>query len=398
MVENERKDDNTGDSGGKSPKKLRVLLRTFGCQMNDHDSARVRDLLVQKGYSAADSPETADVILFNTCSVRQHAEERVFGQVWDIKKLKDKRPGLIIGIIGCMAEARKDGIFKRVPHVDFLCGPSFLDKVPEIIEEVKTGAAHIVYTGSFEAKTIPSFSMDRAEVDKAFVKIMEGCDNFCSYCVVPFVRGPERSRPSAEIAEEIKGLVEKGVKKITLLGQNVNSYGKGLDEKITFPGLLRKITGRIGDEKVLLDFVSSHPKDAGTELFEAMAELKSLSKNLHLALQSGSDKILERMNRGYTIAEYKKLVNEFREIVKNSRLVTDLIVGFPGETEDDFRETLDAVKEIGFDAAYIFKYSPRPFTAAAKFEDDVPKEEKERRHALLLETQKRISKNKKRTP
>jgi len=387
----------TSDDSGK-----RLYLRTFGCQMNEYDSLRVKGLLLNDGYCLSDRVEDADVLLFNTCSVRKNAEERVFGVVSSLKRLKTGRREVIFGIIGCMAEAQGKFIFERMSHVDFLCGPGDLDKIPEIIDKVREGARHLVYVGSRKSKKIPVFSKARS-TETGYVKIMEGCDNFCSYCIVPYVRGKERSRPSKEILDEIKHLMDKGVKKITLLGQNVNSYGRGLKENITFPGLLKKMDKMIERDclaslamtKVKVNFMTSHPKDAGLELFKAMAELESLSKQLHLPLQSGSNKILKRMNRGYTIEKYKKLIEDFRKIVKGGNIMSDFIVGFPGETERDFNDTLNAVEDIQFDGAYIFKYSPRPFTKANKLKDDVPNEEKERRHALVLKTQRNISCRKK---
>ena len=375
----------------------KIFLKTFGCQMNEHDSRRVEDLLLGQGYALTNDPEEADVLLFNTCSVRKHAEDRVFGKVGDLKKIKKQRPEVIFGILGCMAEAQKDLIFRKLPHVDFLCGPADLDRVPEILERIRGGSGHIICLEGYKSKRIPGFSEKRSAGDAAYVKIMEGCDNFCAYCIVPYVRGRERSRSSKEILSEVKGLVDKGVKRITLLGQNVNSYAKGLKEKITFSELLRKIDcfASLAMTDVKIDFMTSHPKDAGADLFKAIKELKSLSKQLHLPLQSGSNKVLKRMNRGYTIEKYKKLVKDFRKTVKDGIIMSDFIVGFPGETEKDFNDTLKAVKELQFDAAYIFKYSPRPFTRAGKFKDDVPQEEKERRHHLLLETQKKISRTKK---
>ena len=369
--------------------------------MNEHDSGRLKDLLSGVGYGICQAEQDADVIIFNTCSVRKHAEDRVYGKVGNLQKLKAKKPGLIIGIIGCMAEAQKDVIFRKLPIVDFLCGPADLDKVPDIIEKIRNGAGHIMYLEGYKSKIIPKFSISRKTGQAAYVKIMEGCDNFCSYCIVPYVRGRERSRPSKEIIAEIKRLIDNNVKEITLLGQNVNSYGRGLKEKIDFVRLLEKIdkltlanlSGCTGCIKV--NFLTSHPKDASVELFKAIRDLKSVSKILHLPIQSGSDKILKRMNRKYTVAKYKKLVKGFRDIVKNGKVSSDIIVGFPGETQKDFNDTLSIVKELQFDAAYIFKYSPRSITKAGKFRDDVSLEEKEKRHALLLELQRNISSGKK---
>jgi tRNA-2-methylthio-N6-dimethylallyladenosine synthase len=377
--------------------------------MNEHDSERVKDLLLQEGYSLVNVPEEAGIVLFNTCSVRQHAEDRVYGKVGTLMALKEKKPGLVIGILGCMAEAQKDLIFMKLPHVDFLCGPADLDKIPDIIKKIRDGAGHIMCLEGHRSKRLPEFPGERHAGKNNYVKIMEGCNNFCSYCVVPYVRGQERSRALGEILDEVKRLISAGACEITLLGQNVNSYGRGLREKIDFPGLLEKIDKIVsnppkspksnqvrmgGVSGVEVSFVTSHPKDAGIKLFKAMSDLKSISKNLHLPMQSGSDKILKRMNRGYTIEKYKKLVGDFRRIVKGGTITTDIIVGFPGESEKDFKDTLEAVKKIQFDAAYIFKYSPRPVTKASMLKDDVTKEEKETRHALLLETQKEISRKK----
>jgi tRNA-2-methylthio-N6-dimethylallyladenosine synthase len=365
-----------------------VFIKTFGCQMNEHDSSRLKDLLAEQGYTFCAAPEQADIVIFNTCSIRKHAEDRVYGKVGTLGKLKAKKPGLVIGIVGCMAEAERGDIFNRTPIVDFLCGPADLDSVPDILNKIKSGAGRIMYLEGYKSKIIPAFSKDRLASESVFVKIMEGCDNFCSYCIVPYVRGRERSRPSKDILEEIKQLIKSGVKEITLLGQNVNSYGKGLRENINFVRLLRKIDKIAGS--VRINFFTSHPKDAGPELFRAMRDLKSVSKIMHLPIQSGSDKILRRMNRKYTVAKYRRLVECYRKIVKGGNVSSDIIVGFPGETEKDFEDTFNIVKELQFDAAYIFKYSPRPITKAAKLKDDVSLEEKERRHALLLGLQRDI--------
>jgi len=379
--------------------KKAVFLKTFGCQMNEHDSGRLKDLLLERGYSFCDALERADVVIFNTCSVRKHAEDRVYGKIGELKKLKARKPGLIIGIIGCMAEAEKSEIIDRFPIVDFLCGPADLDNVPDIINKINNGAGHIMRLEGYKSKIIPGFSEERKTCEKAYVKIMEGCDNFCSYCIVPYVRGRERSRPSKDILNEIEKLIKNGAKEITLLGQNVNSYGKLLKEKIDFVELLTKIDNLVNLSGypigVKIGFFTSHPKDASPELFKAMRDLKSIVNILHLPIQSGSDKILKRMNRKYTVARYKKLALDYRKIVKGGNLSGDIIVGFPGETEKDFNDTFNIVKELQFDAAYIFKYSPRPFTKAAGFKDNVTLEEKERRHTLLLDLQRSILLSKK---
>jgi len=364
--------------------------------MNEHDSGRLKDLLLERGYSFCDVLERADVVIFNTCSVRKHAEDRVYGKIGELQKLKTKNPGIIIGIIGCMAEAENSKIIDRFPIVDFLCGPADLDNVPEIIDKINNGSGHIMRLEGYKSKIIPGFSKERKTGERAYVKIMEGCDNFCSYCIVPYVRGRERSRPPKEIIDEIKKLIANGARKITLLGQNVNSYGKGLKEKINFVGLLAKIDNLVNlpgyPIGIKVGFFTSHPKDASLELFRAMRDLKSIIKILHLPIKSGSDKILKRMNRKYTSAKYRKLAGDYRKIVKGGNISSDIIVGFPGETEKDFNTTFKIVKELQFDAAYIFKYSPRPGTKAAKFKDDVSLEEKERRHSMLLNLQKGIIK------
>jgi len=378
--------------------------------MNEHDSGRLKDLLLERGYSFCDTLERADIVIFNTCSVRKHAEDRVYGKIGELQKLKAKKPGLIIGIVGCMAEAEKSEIIYRFPIVDFLCGPADLDNVPDIIDKINNGSGHIMRLEGYKLKIIPRFSKERKTSERAYVKIMEGCDNFCSYCIVPYVRGRERSRPSKEILDEIRKLISSGAKEITLLGQNVNSYGKALKEKIDFVSLLKKIDNLTSPHPwgatpgvppqgcgsgIKISFFTSHPKDASLELFRAMRDLKSIVNILHLPIQSGSDKILKRMNRKYTVAKYKKLALDYRKIVKGGNLSGDIIVGFPGETKKDFNDTFNIVKELQFDAAYIFKYSPRPLTKAVGFKDDVTLEEKERRHALLLELQRGILASKK---
>lgn len=370
----------------------KVYIRTYGCQANKHDSEMVGAMLLGEGYTQVALPDEADVVLFNTCSVRKHAEDRVFGKVGLLKYIKEQYPKVIFGIIGCMAEAQKENIFRKLPHVDFICGPGDLDRIPAIIEQVRDGSNHIMFLDGHSSGRIPGSPYKRRASLKAYVKIMEGCDNYCSYCVVPYVRGAERSRPSKEILDEIRCLIDGGTKEITLLGQNVNSYGRNLKEDIDFVRLLKKID-RISNG-VRIRFVTSHPKDASVELFKAMRDLESLCKHLHLPVQSGSDRILRLMKRDYTAKEYLKLVKDYRRFLPEGTLTTDIIVGFPSETEEDLKKTYNLMKDIEFDSAFIFKYSPRPYTEAQRLKDDVPKETKEKRHQLLLKLQKDISKRK----
>ncbi len=369
-----------------------MYIRTFGCQMNVRDSQVLKGLLIQGGFSLVDTEEEADVVIFNTCAVRKHAEDRVFSILGSIGKMKEKkgRPQVVV-LMGCMAEEWKDVAFERARYLDIVCGPNDLYRLPLAIETVLTRPGEkVVLVGSPKREEDFYFKGGwYSEGERSFVVVMEGCNNFCSYCIVPYVRGRERSRDWRSVVGEVKRLVERGVKAITLLGQNVNSYSGG----IAFPDLLSRVADIPGVES--LSFATSHPKDASEDLFRVMAEKPNIEKYLHLPLQSGSNEILSRMNRGYTLEEYVRKVRLYRKIVPEGRLGTDLIVGFPGETEEHFNETVKAVKEIEFDCAYIFKYSPRPFTKASELEDDVPLEEKERRHDLLLTLQKEISLRKK---
>ena len=369
----------------------KVFVKTFGCQMNVRDSEALSGLLRDAGFKLIDSQKEADVILFNTCSVRQHAEDRVWSEVGRIKKLKGANGNgkLIIGVIGCMAQNHKDGIFKRSSNVDLVAGPNDLLSVPLLIKDIIKEKAQALAVGTMEREQDFYVSDLRQEKDHAYVVISEGCSNFCSYCVVPFVRGRLHSRSPKNIIAEIEQTINKGIKNITLLGQNVNSYKF---EETNFIKLLYMVEKIEGLKE--FSFLTSQPKDTSEELFIAMRDLKKLKKLLHLPVQSGSDRILEMMNRGYTSSHYKKLINTYRKIV-NGALSTDIIVGFPTETEDDFKETHDLLKDAEFDSAYLFKYSTRPHTEAEKLTDDVPLKEKERRHKILLDLQKSISKKKK---
>jgi tRNA-2-methylthio-N6-dimethylallyladenosine synthase len=376
--------------------------------MNVRDSEVISGLLKKEGYRITAEPEKADVVLFNTCSVRQHAEDKVWSE---IGRYKSKGPSLslgtnharrkFIGVIGCMAQNYKDGIFRRTPDVDFVVGPSDIHKIPEIISKVTgSGGQEATSKGLYEMKIWETDGSVRPEEiyhtgfyenkRHAYVVISEGCSNFCSYCVVPYVRGPLRNRNYKDILREIEEAVDIGITEITLLGQNVNAYQY---KDVNFVELVELVNFVKGLKE--FSFITSHPKDTSPDLFKAMEDLGKLKKYLHLPVQSGSDRILKLMNRGYTARFYLDLADNYRKIVRNGGLTTDIIVGFPSEKEEDFQETCDLVEKVEFDSAFIFKYSPRQHTEAQKFSDDVAKEEKERRHRLVLELQKSISKKKK---
>ncbi|MFA5038926.1 MAG: tRNA (N6-isopentenyl adenosine(37)-C2)-methylthiotransferase MiaB [Candidatus Omnitrophota bacterium] len=384
--------DESGGYGKNTVKKGSVYIRTIGCQMNVRDSEVIKGLLSAQGYELVDDAKEADVVLFNTCSVREHAEHRVWSIVGVLSR-KKRRP--LIGIIGCMAQNYKDEIFKKAPAVDMVVGPSEIDNIALYLEEAlkKQGSGilgvaerkrreEIYHTGFYEKK------------DHAYVVISEGCDNYCSYCVVPYVRGRLRHRPQEEIVREVEEAVSSGIPHVTLLGQNVNSYNSGLGEQgMDFVSLLERVSGVKGLKS--LSFVTSHPKDVSRRLFEAMRDIPVIKRSLHMPAQSGSDRVLTMMNRGYSVKKYLELVDLYRSIVYNGEVSSDFIVGFPTEDEDDFRKTCELAEKVKFDSAFIFKYSVRPGTKAAEFPDDVPQAVKEQRHFQLLELQKKISKLKK---
>jgi len=362
----------------------KIYIRTFGCQMNSRDSEFIAGLFFEKGYKLTLSPLEADVILFNTCSVRGHAEERA---VHSMAHLMHRHKGKIYGMVGCAAQALGERLFKMLPGLSIVCGTGEIAKLPELVE--KSGKGKISALGS-ENTFLPGRGVSPGQDgEHAYVSIMRGCNNFCSYCVVPYVRGRERSRNVKDIADEVEDLTRRGIKNITLLGQNVNSYRS---PSCNFAGLLKIINNSEGIGKI--DFMTSHPKDAGSELFKTMRDSENVVKHLHLPLQSGSDRILGLMNRGYTRKEYLGLVLEARRVMADLRLTTDIIVGFPGEADTDFRDTLGLMEEVKFDLAYIFKYSPRPGTGAAGMDDDVPEKVKKERHKTLLDLQRNISKRK----
>ncbi|MFA5255800.1 MAG: tRNA (N6-isopentenyl adenosine(37)-C2)-methylthiotransferase MiaB [Candidatus Omnitrophota bacterium] len=372
-----------------------IFIKTFGCQMSFRDSEFVTGLLLDSGFALADSMENADIIIFNSCSVRKHAEDRLISNISDLKLLKKRRPGLIIGLMGCTAQSYKSKILERLPILDFSCGPGNESDIPGIIKDILENRGIIVATDKIDQMRPELFPAYREDRYKAYVSIGEGCNNFCSYCIVPYVRGSERSRVAKDIIKEVKDLAGRGFKEVMLLGQNVNSYGKvtslaGLNAKTyNFVHLLEDINSIKGIERIR--FMTSHPKDASTELFKAMRDLEKVCEHLHLPLQSGSDRILKLMNRGYTAKKYMKTVEEYRKYVSVGSVTTDIIVGFPSETKNDFGRTVRMIKDIEFDGAYMFKYSPRPPAKSSGLKDSVSREGKEKRLEALINLQREIS-------
>ena len=380
-----------------------LYIKTFGCQMNDRDSEALLGLFLERGYGQAQSVEEADVILINTCSVREHAEDRAISYAGSLKKLFAKLYPLnakpVIGLIGCMARNRGEELFKKMPHIDLICGPASFPKIPQFIEKILEERARILDLNDGLRDEEMYRAAFRMEPNHAQVVISTGCSNYCSYCVVPYVRGPLRVRSLQAILDEVKRNVDLGIKKITLLGQNVNDYvylhkivvgarPASPSNKIDFVDLLREVAKLEGVEE--LNFITSQPRNTSRELFEFMASSSKISKHLHLPVQSGSNRILELMNRGYTREHYLRLVNDYYTIVKGT-LSTDIIVGFPGEENKDFLQTKEIVETVRFSYAYIFKYSLRMKARSAEFLDNISKQVKQERHKVLLDLQKSIS-------
>ena len=358
---------------------------TYGCQMNEEDSEKMSGMLKSMGYEKTENRDEASIIIFNTCCVRENAENRVYGNLGELKKVKKKNPNLVIGICGCMMqqEGMADKILKTFPYVDIIFGTHNAYKFPEYLNRVKTEGVQVKEILDKETKIVEGIPIDRESSIKAFVTIMYGCNNFCTYCVVPYVRGRERSRKSEDILNEIKDLVSKGYKEVTLLGQNVNSYGKGLEEDINFAKLLRKVNEIEGLERIR--FMSSHPKDLTEEVIMAVKECDKVCEQIHLPVQSGSDTILKVMNRHYTKEKYLSLINKIKEEIPECSITTDIIVGFPGESEEDIQDTIDLVKEVKYDSAFTFIYSRRNHTPADKMENQIPEEIKHERFNRLVE-------------
>ena len=365
-------------------KLLKYYIETWGCQMNEEDSEKLSGMLKRIGYTRTENKEEAGIILFNTCCVRENAENKVFGNLGALKNLKKKNPDLIIGICGCMMqqEGMADRILKEFPYVNIIFGTHNAYKFPEYLNRVKTEGVQIKEIFNKETDIVEGLPIDRESSVKAFVTIMYGCNNFCTYCIVPYVRGRERSRKPEDILKEIRELVAQGYKEITLLGQNVNSYGKGLEEEIDFAKLLRMINEIEGLERVR--FMTSHPKDLTVDVIMAIKECDKLCEQIHLPVQSGSNSILKKMNRHYTREYYLDLVKKIKEEIPGVTLTTDIIVGFPGETEEDFQETLELVKEVGYSSAFTFIYSRRNNTPADMMLNQVSEEDKHHRFNRLV--------------
>ena len=366
-------------------KLLKYYIETWGCQMNEEDSEKLSGMLKRIGYTRTENKEEAGIILFNTCCVRENAENKVFGNLGALKKLKKKNPDLIIGICGCMMqqEGMADRILKEFPYVNIVFGTHNAYKFPEYLNRVRTEGVQIKEIFNKETEIVEGLPIDRESSVKAFVTIMYGCNNFCTYCIVPYVRGRERSRKPEDILKEIRELVAQGYKEITLLGQNVNSYGKGLEEDVDFAKLLRMINEIEGLERVR--FMTSHPKDLTLDVIMAIKECDKLCEQIHLPVQSGSNSILKKMNRHYTREYYLDLVKKIKEEIPGATLTTDIIVGFPGETEEDFQDTLELVKEVGYSSAFTFIYSRRNNTPADKMENQVPDDVKHERFNRLVQ-------------
>jgi tRNA-2-methylthio-N6-dimethylallyladenosine synthase len=373
-------------------------VEVYGCQMNKLDGQLAADRLRAMGLREAGGLRNADVVLFVTCSVRQHAEDRVYSNTGKLKHRKARQPGLIIGILGCMAEKDRDDIFRRLPHVDFICGPGQLDRLEDLVREAaaRGGGTHLAALDAPRAARSSGDVDDHLEAFElgrltpvgehpfhAYVRVMRGCDNFCAYCIVPYVRGPEASRPPSAILDEVRRLVAAGVRHVTLLGQSIGSYARQEQgRQWQLADLVRAAAAVNG--LVRLDFVTTHPKNLSDAIIECLAAGPPVAPYLHLPAQSGSDRVLRQMNRGYTVGEYRERGAAARRRVPGLSVAADFIVGFPGETDEDFEATVALIREMDFSQVFAFKYSVRPGTAAARLDDDVPEDTKKDRLARLL--------------
>lgn len=380
--------ENYWHQAGRTPK---AYVETYGCQQNEADSQTLRGLLSQCGYEIAQEAEGADVVIMNTCAIREHAEQRVFGNLGALTHTKRRHPEQKIFLCGCMAGQTEvvERIRKSYPHVNGVFSTHHLWQFPELLYRVLTEKKRQFFVQDEAGSIAEGLPMLRDNTLKSWVSIMYGCNNFCTYCIVPYVRGRERSRKPQDILEECKALIASGCKEITLLGQNVNSYGKDLDCGVDFADLLAQIASLDGD--FLVRFMTSHPRDASTKLFDTMAQYPKIAKQLHLPFQSGSSRVLKAMNRHYDRETYLSKVEYAKKVMPDLVLTSDVIVGFPGETEEDFQETMSLIRQVRYDALFTFIFSPRPGTPAAKMEDPTPAGEKNRRFDELCVLQNSIS-------
>jgi len=380
-----------------SGKQLHVMTITYGCQMNEHDSENLKGMLLEMGYLEVNTYEEADLIIFNTCCVRENAELKVFGNLGHIKKIKEKKPDLILAVCGCMMQQPHivEQIKKTYKHVDLVFGTHNLHNFPSLLLETMAQSHQVVEIWDTEGEVIEGLPVDRKFDVKAYVNIMYGCNNFCSYCIVPYTRGRERSRDPKDVVEEVTMLVSRGVKEVMLLGQNVNSFGKTLKIDYDFSDLLRDINEIPGIERIR--FMTSHPKDISDKLIQTMAECEHICESLHLPVQAGSNRTLKAMNRNYTREFYLENINKAKASIPGLTVSTDIIVGFPGETEADFQETLSLINTVGYDTAYTFIYSKRTGTPAAEIEDQISEDIKHDRFKRLLEVTNPMIKEKVKT-
>jgi tRNA-2-methylthio-N6-dimethylallyladenosine synthase len=395
-------------SGSKPVKGAKYYLETFGCQMNVLDSQLVEAQLRRLGLERVTDHRQADIILFNTCSVRRHAEDKVLSRLGSLRARKLRRPHTIVGLIGCMAELEGRGLFAKMPHLDLLCGPGELDRLPALLAQVWERREKVAALSDRKSRGSKALlhqadqdrleALDRSRCEnlqdgivQAYVRVQRGCDKFCTYCVVPFTRGPERSRPAEHIVEEVRQLVRKGCREVTLLGQTVNSYRSEQDGRpVGFAELLERVQAVEGIDRVR--FVTSFPADWDEDIFRVMRDYPKIMPYLHIPAQSGSDRVLRQMRRGYNVAQYLDLIDTARKYLPHISLAGDFIVGFCGETEEDFRASLELLHRVEYDRVFVFKYSPRPGTVAERrFCDDVPLEVKARRNNELLSAQAEIS-------
>ena len=371
---------------------MKYYILTYGCQMNEADSSLMAGLLQAAGWEQCLSPEAADLIILNTCSVREKPEQKAYSRLGQLRQWKRSRPHALLAVVGCMAQREGEQLLRRAPHVDLILGTHGFHHIAELVARSRAAESPIIELGLAQD---PSAARCRPELNQqpaplcAFVPIIRGCSNFCSYCIVPHVRGPESSRPYDEIKGEVQSLVSRGAREITLLGQNVLAYGRDLPDELTFDHLLQRLSAIAGLWRIR--FTTCHPRDVTPGLIAAMAELSPVCEHIHLPLQAGADRLLQQMNRGYTTSQYLAVVSELRSRLPGLAITTDIMVGFPGETEQQFEESLRLYERLRFDAAFTFAYSPRPGTAATTMEDQLPRETRLARLQKLIALQNRIT-------